>query len=154
MSNPFLDWLSDILIIPGLPLAALIIGGYQAIWRDRRHFCFVLNVAVILIIGVLAILQPVDGAAPVPGMIVVLYMFLYLPAHLALLALIWGISFYRERRHDARQAKADGNDPTIRMFMLAPTSHIRHRRNDASETARVAFASGVRGRGAVCEART
>lgn len=85
-------------LFPGLPLAALIRGSIALFRRDRWRVFLGLNLGALILLGIAALFVEGDPNGPVPDLALVLFVFGYLPAHLLLMAAIYGIYWFLRRR--------------------------------------------------------
>ena len=83
----------------GVPCLLIAIAGYFTIWRGEWKLYVALNLAVIITIGgLLAVEWWGDIHGPVKGSLFLLFLFVYLPGHLALAGLIGGLYWWLRRR--------------------------------------------------------
>ena len=85
-------------IFPGLPLAALIRGSIALFRRDRVRLFLALNFGALVLVGLAALTVESDPNAPVPNLPLVLFLVGYLPAHLVLMAGLYGVYWFVRRR--------------------------------------------------------
>lgn len=87
-------------IFPGLPFAALIRGSISLFRREALRMFFGLNLAALIVVGIAVSFIDGDPNAPVSNPASILYLFGYVPAHLIMMAVIYGIYrlIYRRRK--------------------------------------------------------
>ena len=89
-------WFAAVIGVPSLLIA---IAGYFTVWRGKWKLYVALNLAVIIVIGgFVAVEGAGDMHAPVPGLVIVLFLFAYLPGHVVLAGLIGGLYWWLRRR--------------------------------------------------------